>query len=257
MYLGWCVIWLPWKLLNYFNQGLSISQAKDYFQMLIFSGAGDALWYLPALAAAAMIFCFLQKITNIKIIIIIASVLYAFSYSISTWYGVVQNSHFVNLYYRIFITSENGLLYGLLFFAIGSYIRFSKRDDNINFLFIKMILSFVAVCAEAYFVNRFSSNIHGSVVLLTIPVAIYFLFQVILNIKLTESKKYKVLRELSTIIYLSHCWIIRALKMVAAFLKLDISSIMLFFATVSLTMVFSIIMLKFIVPKYKQLRFLI
>lgn len=122
IYIVWCIIWLPWKMLNFFNSGHFT--AKDillYFRDVMFVEAGDALWYLPALAVAVALVYFLLKKINIEMIIVIALLFYVMGYAISSWYGLFESNTIVQMYYFVFSTTYNGVMIGFLFVTLGIY----------------------------------------------------------------------------------------------------------------------------------------
>ena len=195
-----------------------------------------------------MICCYLcVKVFKPKGTIIIAAVLYGCGYLMSTWYGIVSPSVFVQLYYKIFKTVENGVLYGFLFVEIGAAISRGTRGKVNSFIFsaVGFCVCFILMIFEANIIRTNPMNYGGSIELIKVPITSYFLFQLIISIRLEEKKIFLKLRNMSTLIYLSHCWIIRLIKMFYAIAKINISSVALFFETLALSVLFSIVVISF------------
>lgn len=157
------------------------------------------------------------------------------------------NNFVIDWYYKIFSTVENVLMFGLVFTSIGMYIAKArpqaKRHRDIILLLI----------IEAVIINKMGYNKDGICNLITLPFVVYYLFKIILSIELKEKKVYGKLRDYSTLIYLSHCYIIRVLKLFFAVVNIDISRTILFVITYILSLSFAIIVRYF--AKEKNLKF--
>lgn len=215
------------------------------------------MWYLPALIVAVICCYFSIKLFKTKGAVIISAVLYGCGYLMSTWYGTVSSNIFVQLYFKIFKTAENGLLYGFLFVAIGAVIscETKHKEKSIIFSIVGFVVSFILMIFEAVIIQTNPMSYGGSFELITVPIASFFLFKLIMAIKLEDKKIFIIMRNMSVLIYLSHCWIIRFLKMIYAIMNINTNSVVLFFETLALSILFSVFVISFS-KKYKFFRFL-
>lgn len=241
MYVVWCIIWLPWKVLYFKQVGVTPAVLIEYIRNLILVSGGDGLWYLVALLLSVVVTYWLYtRVQSPKVIVAIATIPYVIGIAISSWYGVFGNNFAVDWYYKIFVTVENGLMFGLMFTSVGMYIAKMRPKINRKKDIISCFICFIVLVIEAVFINKMGYNKDGICNLITLPLVIYYLFKVILSIDLKDKKIYSKLRDYSTLIYLSHCFIIRVLKLSFAALNINSSNTLLFVVTFILALIFAI-----------------
>lgn len=243
MYLIWCVIWIPWKALNYYNVGsFTIVDFVLYIRDIILVSGGDALWYLPALATAVGAVYLLRYKLNIPkpAIVFLALILYAAGCLTSSWYKLFEGNIIVETYYNIFVSVDNGILSGMVFVAIGMIIAENEKNTNILFDAIGVIVLFSLMVIECHIINKMGLNREGAANIVVLPGAIFFMFRLILSIKIDGKEEvFRKLRDYSTLIYLSHCFIIRSIKMLIGIAKMEISYVLLFAITLLLSFIFA------------------
>lgn len=243
MYLIWCIIWIPWKALNYYNVGsFTIVDFVKYIRDIIFVSGGDALWYLPALATAVGIVYLLRYKVKIskESILLLSLMLYIVGCLISSWYKIFEGNIIVENYYKIFVTCDNGIFCGLVYVATGMFIAENKKSSNIVCDIIGFFVLFSLVIVECYAINKIGLNRNGVANIITLPAAVFFMFRLILNIKVNGNEMFfRKLRDYSTLIYLSHCFIIRSIKLFTGIIKVNISYAVLFIITMALSMLFA------------------
>lgn len=240
MYLVWCIIWIPWKALNFYNLGqFTLSDAADYILNVIFVSGGDALWYLNALAFSIVLVYFLYKKVGCVPTLIISAMVYIIGVMISSWYNIFGNNYICNLYYTLFKTTDNGLFTGFIYVSVGMIIANIKCTNS----FISWIMSgmlFAAIVAEAVLIRSCALNRDNVCELITMPIFIYFLFCGILSIK-CKGDKYIYLRNYSTLIYLVHTFIIRSLKLLLGVIKVNLPYTIMFLTVLTLSLGFAVI----------------
>ena len=245
MYLIWCIIWIPWKALNYYNIGsFTTTDFVKYIRDIIFVSGGDALWYLPALATAVGIVYLLRYKLNLpkESILILSFILYIAGCLISSWYKMFENNIIVQTYYDIFVTVDNGLLCGMVYVAIGMFIAEKDKCSNILFDAIGFIVLFSLMIVECHLINEFGFNRNGVANIIMLPAAVFVMFRLILNIRVSGREDvFRRLRDYSTLMYLSHCFIIRSIKLVAGIFDVNISYVVLFIITLMLSLAFAAI----------------
>lgn len=257
MYVVWCIVWFPWKLLGMMQQGgITIHNILLYIRDVLFISGGDALWYLLALVVSIVLVYFLYKqIKNPTMIVAIAAVFYIIRVLLGSWYELFGDKSIIKMYFALFKGTDNALLCGFVFVAIGLMV--AKQEDKLetNTKLLFLVISFALVVVEAYIVKQGEFNRDGVCNLLSIPVTSYFLFEIILSIKVQgNTEKYRYLRECSALIYLSHCVIIRTVKMAFAIVDVNIRGVFLFAITFGLSFVFSNIVIYLV--KKRKIKFL-
>lgn len=254
MYVVWCIIWIPWKALHFLSVGVTLEGVSDYIRDIIFVSGGDALWYLPALILSITVVYYLYiHIQSPKIVIAISTIPYIIGVAISSWYGVFDDNAVIDWYYKIFVTVDNGLMYGVMFTSLGMYIAKAEPPVNRNRDITLCVISFFVLVAEVLVINKMGYNRGGECNLISLPIAIWYLFKVVLSITLNNKRVYAKLRDYSTLIYLSHCFIIRTLKLMFAVIDINIGNIVLFILTFVLAFVFAVIVRYF--AKERGLKF--
>lgn len=244
MYLIWCVIWIPLKALHFYSTGtFTFINCLLYIKDVILVSGGDALWYLPALTIAVVIVYLLKyrfKMPNIAIIIL-SFALYTFGCLISSWYGIFTSARLIDAYYSIFTTTDNGILYGIMFVSIGMVITENKKETKPYFDILGFLIFFALLIFESNFINKSGLNFNGVCNNIMLPVTVFFMFRVILNINVKGDERiYRKLRDYSTIIYLSHCIIIRCIKLVLGIVDISLPYSLLFAVTLTLSFMFAI-----------------
>ena len=237
---------MPLKVLGWHTSGgIKSTNIIEWLQALFLSGkTGDALWYLLALAVCAVVACL---ITNngekrFSLLLIISAVLYAVGVLISSWYGLFDGNFFIDLYYKFFLTTENGLLNGLIFFAFGAWIATRRPKLSLKSSFLFVVLGFIILLGEVWLVSKFQMNKNGVCKLFTLPMVSLVLFLTLLQVDVPFQKSIcHKLRDYSTLIFVSHGIIIRLLTMMASILRITLLYSILFIGTALCTMVIAII----------------
>ena len=113
MYIVWTVIWLPWKILNFYNQGrVELNEALIYFRDILIGSSGDALWYLSALLVAVLVVYRLHTLFRSKVLIILlCGGAYAFGTICASCFQVLPFKSIILIYHTLF-ESENYIFAG-------------------------------------------------------------------------------------------------------------------------------------------------
>jgi Uncharacterized protein conserved in bacteria len=205
LYLLWTLVYMYWDI----NSFLSVHRSLiHYLQDAVFAGSHYHLWYFPSLIAAAILFYYGQKFLSIRNIVIIAAVLYLIGLLGDSYYGFIQDSSILSPllsdYFGLFLTTRNGLFFGLLFLSLGAYQYESSFTLKPIRSFCLFLLSLVLLIGEVSFLKLYSEPRDFNMLLSLVP-ASFFLFHSIRNMKLPASSlDYKIFRDSSTLIYCSH-----------------------------------------------------
>lgn len=195
------IIYLPVNF--YAGQLLEISFC-DFLRMLIFDGTLYHLWYLPATILGAVLLVFASRKLPFRIVFVIALVLYCFGLIGDSYYGFISNCGILGTIYqsmfRVFSYTRNGIFYTPIFLAMGAGI---KQKNKLHYLVVTIFgftISVSLMIFEGLTLNHLGVQRHDSMYIALLP-AMFFLFQMILQVKANPMKS---LRTISTWIYIIH-----------------------------------------------------
>lgn len=201
------------------------------------------LWYLHAVIIAVLIITILlKKKYKIQSILIIGMVLYLIGLLAQSWFGIIrplEKNPFLwkslKLIKKIIGTTRNGIFEGMLFLGIGMLFAYRNIIIKFSYAVIGFFISMILMLAEAIFVNYFHFCRLTDMYLFLVPSA-FFLFYIMLHVKLKEKQIYIKLRKYSMFIYLIHWWIAlsvsAAAKLLKRYYKMEMSSFFKFFMVV-------------------------
>lgn len=130
-YLIWSAVFIPIGL-DWIHQNLALSSNLLPFALifgLIHVGTYYDLWYIPAMIFCIFIVSKLVKHFSYKIVFFLSTIFFLFG-SLETYYRFLPNGWFKNIFdavIKIFFTTRSGLLFGMIFVAIGFFI-YDKKD---------------------------------------------------------------------------------------------------------------------------------
>lgn len=129
LYVIWSLIYLPFWVIGLNDRNLSLySEIIEYIQHFLFDGSYWHLWYLPSLAFAILFFYFIKRFfkNNSKLIIGFSLLCYLIGLVGDSYSEAFQRipiiNNMLNSYRAMFLTTRNGLFYGLFFYSIGYYL---------------------------------------------------------------------------------------------------------------------------------------
>lgn len=223
LYLFWLIIQFPLLLPRY--SGLTITEA---IQQTVFSSSYPVSWYLISLLWCGCILKFLEFLkTPHWGILLIAIFLYIMCISDSSYKSIFLETslyHINNAYKYIFRTIQWSFPQGLLFFCIGYYLRIIKRNiERMTSIYLSICISLIGLTMygiEYYFISNTIAK--DCSVLFSIPFVVYGLFRMILHLckPTPHSSEGKKLRQISSLMYLSHPMIMAVLYKLFSFIGL-------------------------------------
>ena len=211
----------------------------------MFVGSYTHLWYLNALLlAVALISFLLHKGWTPKKILLTASVFYVIGLLGDGYYGIIRPllqlpfvGDIVNIYFKIFITTRNGLFFAFFFVSLGMILSDKEiiisRKKSLFFFVLSLFLLF----AEVFVITYFDIAKDYNILIFIIPSVLFcFLF-----LKTIDLKDFKIdIRKISSLIFYSHLLI---LEVVSYFLKISGIHIqntpLLFIIVLAVTILFS------------------
>lgn len=144
----------------------------------------------------------------------------------------------IETYFRLFCSTYNGLFYGGLFYMMGVYL-YPKEKRALVITVPRLGISAMLLILEVYLMKQFPSSYCGNTVCVMVPFVSFYLFKLVLSIKVRESIHLLRMRKMSSLIYLSHCYIIRCIRLTTSIFRVDIGLITIFTVTLAVSIMFS------------------
>ncbi|MEG0314008.1 MAG: acyltransferase [Erysipelotrichaceae bacterium] len=206
LYLIWSLIYLPlgiqWISLNidipWFLYPIALIVALFYI------GTYFHLWFIPALIFSLLVVYYLKKYMSYKVLMIISFSLLCLG-ALESYYGVINNTLVLNVidnYMNIFVTTRNGLFFGMFYVVCGYYIASNKMDTKYKHYGKLSIISFILVLIEAYSLYD-TGSINFNILIMIGPFT-YFLFNYLKGIELKWKLNYTLIRRYSNSFYFVH-----------------------------------------------------
>ena len=203
MYIIWTIIYIPLIAFSWVKYGWDIA---FFIKASVFAGTYLHFWYLTALIFASAFLYFGLKKISLKNLFFIALILFFIGLMGQPYYTLTEKSLLLtklfNYYFKIFLTVRNGLFFGLVFMIIGMLIKDKKFPNKRNCI-IGLAISFIMIFFEIFFLKNFLNTEAFDIYISLLP-ASYFLFALILQIKLPDKNYFYYLRQMSLLIFLSH-----------------------------------------------------
>lgn len=209
IYLLWTILYLPftWWMMHS-GDGVSVEAILRYVRDFFFTGSFYHLWFLPALMLSVFIVYFMVSTLKIRKTIVISLLLYLIGMMGNVYPALLKEVPIINMiwkgYSEIFVTTRNGLFFGMIFISLGAY--FAKQHMYLKqpVIIIGFLVSLAALFVECYAIRSagFMSDL-ASMYLSLLP-CVCFLFLFLVHVQLEDRKIYKTLRSMSLLIYVSH-----------------------------------------------------
>jgi serine/alanine racemase len=229
LWLIWSLIYLPYRLIGMaFNQLSLTEDLIILFKDIVLQGVFIHLWYLPAVMFSLIALYLLLKKMSIQSILFVSFILFVIGSFADAYTGLFQQSPtiygYIEFYLDFFITSRNGLFFGLFFVALGYYIQVSKVHHRFksSHLFGWFILSLFILFGELLVLLSISQPFDFNMRLGLIPsVVLLFMWSLQtpfvpeweeswehdVKIPLFQNKDATWYRLMSSMIYFSHFFI--------------------------------------------------
>ena len=208
-YLFWSIIYLPLGI-DYIGKELSIPYILYPIALivaLVYIGTYFHLWYIPALLLALLIVHWAMKHFRKRYILSVSFILILLG-SLETYYGFINSPFLLSIvdrYFRIFITTRNGIFFGLFYVSWGYFI--AQKDTWIEHTHhhgLAAICFFILMIIEALFI-RGSNNLDSNILLMAAPFTIC-LFLYCRDVAMPWKLNYRKLRAYSSLYYFTHAY---------------------------------------------------
>ena len=209
IYFVWSLVYIPIEFLKMIGTNtFDLEHILKYFHIILVEGTFIHLWYFPATILAVGMLHLLIKRLPLKFICLISIILYVIGMLGDGYAGAIHMlpkwaNTFMIIYKSLFITTRNGLFFGLPLVLMGILI-YSYKDKlcKINF-FPWLVLSLLVTCIETYLLNYYAFAKDYNMIISIIPSTL-FLFCSLLQINITNSCNSSKWRNYSSLIYESH-----------------------------------------------------
>lgn len=210
MYLIWFIIYIPfglYRLPEMIQMEITpLIWVGVIVEGLLFHGSYFHLWYIAALIVGITLVYFLQKKISFKWIFVISSILFLFGLS-ETYIDVVKHIPIFNsitdFYFQWFITTRNGVFFGMMFISLGFELAKEKPMIKIKRPGMLSIIFFALLLIEAVLLREFSEPLNYNMLLMQIPFTVCF-FEYLKTIQFKQYKVPKSFSEYNTKFYLTH-----------------------------------------------------
>ena len=153
----WCFV-SQFFLYDFIGNYNNISFWLELVQTFLFS-PWSAMWYVMGLIVAVIIMYPFIKKNKYLSLVMVSLVVYLIGLLFGNYYFLIKDTFIsdgFNIYQKIFITTRNGLFYGLPFTASGFYVNYLKNNQKINYnkVLIIVIISFITLLTEVFVLEK-------------------------------------------------------------------------------------------------------
>ena len=258
MYLIWSLVYFPFVVINWVNEGIDIlGYIRDFF----FEGSYSTIWFLNATIIACLFVYFLTKKLKYNFVFFICLGFYLVGCALSYYYYIIVKVPFISkigtIYYSFFRTTKNGLLFGAVFFSLGLLLTNNNKKFKIKWNILFLVLSFIALCIESVVVPKLGYLNKGVDLKISLVPFSYFLVMLLSRIELPNHKIYLWFRGMSINMFLSQRLILSIFPLILSSKSIVMSSNLIYFILIFVcTLLFSWAMMIVgnKIKKYKKLR---
>lgn len=214
LYLAWTIIYLPYTIWNYAQAGFSIAGFLGWIRDFFLNGSYYHLWFLPALMLGTVIVWFLYERKGAIYALEVSLALYIVGYIINIYGPFWETLKGVSVVYGFFVktlvTARDGFFFAPIFISIGAFIAKRPRLP-LKISALGFAISFICLILEVTLYAALGVLNDKSCMFLMLLPALYFLMSMLLKIKMVRKPIYKIMRQDSTLIYVSHILFARLL----------------------------------------------
>lgn len=202
MYFISIIIYIPINIYSgYFHNFNIISFIKN----IIINGTMYHLWYFPALIMGIWVTYFLTKyIKNRYVQMGIFIILYVIGLFGDNYYGLIKNISIINSFYavifNVFNYTRNGLFFTPIFIYMGYLFNKASKKWSFTINILGLLLSLIFMLIEGNILYHYGIPRHSSMYVFLLPVS-YFIFSILTG---STSSSNKMIRDISTLIYILH-----------------------------------------------------
>ncbi len=214
LYLIWTVIYLPYTIWNYAEAGFSFMSLLGWIRDFFLNGSYYHLWFLPALMLGMVIVWMLYEKKGIAWALEISLILYLVGWLINIFGPFWETVPGVSIVYGFIIkvlgTARDGFFFAPVFIVIGAAAARTRRPA-MKACALGFAISFICMILEVTLYSALGVLTDKSCMFLMLIPALYFLVNMLLQIRIPNRPYYRTLRQEATLIYVSHILFARLL----------------------------------------------
>lgn len=260
LYFVWFVVLLPFTIVSrieWFDNGV-LNGIVYSIRGLVFGSTFRASWFIMAGIIAMTLVFFASKKIKASVLLVVAFLLYLVCCLVTGYNSIIMGTRLEVLYYiskYIFDGIATSFVSALIWVLIGKFIAENELRLSRFHLIIGIAVSMILLYFEHYLLMRYlDATQAGSCYVALVPFCTYVMLGIIsldkIKIKLT-----KILRNISTLIYVSHCAVLMCVSFVfKKIIEID-SKLAVFLVTSIIILMVSYILIKLSEkPKLKFLK---
>lgn len=216
LYVIWTILYLPFTIFNWIEEGFSLMKFVEYIRDFLFIGSYPHLWIFPALIFAIVLVYYLLQRVKVSEIFVMALICYLLGMLINVYGGFLIEIpiivNIINVYENVFSTTVNGLFYAFIFVFLGMKLSLKRIPLKKSKIIIRLTIFILFYIIEVNFLSWLSYvNINSYMYLSLIPLT-YFLF--LLLMQFHDSKQNQLIDYCSVLVYLVQFYAIEVCKQI-------------------------------------------
>ena len=237
----WCFV-SQFFLYDFIGNYSKCSFWLELIQNFFFS-PWSAMWYVMGLIVAVIIMYPFVKKKKYNALIIVSMILFLIGLLSGNYYFLVKDTFISDgfkFYEKIFLTTRNGLFYGLPFTAFGYYLAYLKNDKKINYqkVLIVVIISFITLLMEVFLLEKKEVLENSSLYLSSIVLVPSFVLY--LSKYFSDKPNLSILGKYSVGIYFTHQCINYIYKSFTSLVGIKLFFAVIITSTILLTILYKI-----------------
>lgn len=216
LYVIWTVLYLPFTIFNWIEEGFTIMKLIDYLFDFLFVGSCPHLWIFPALIFAIVLVYYLLQRFRVTEIFIIAFICYLIGMLINVYGGFLSEflmiGNIINTYESLFSTTVNGIFYAFIFVFLGMKLSLKRIPLKISNIVVRLVIFILFYIIEVSLLSWLGYvNINTFMYLSLLPLT-YFLFLLLMQYQGSEQNQF--ISQYAMLMYLVQFYAIEACKQI-------------------------------------------
>ena len=202
--------------------GGKLQSFQYYVKQFFFTGDGSPLWFVNALLWAVVIVSVLTSILNKRVVFAVSVVVLLIGYGMSTLLGVTQDWAIVQALKPVtdFLGIQGGLFFAFPYVAMGALLSGQELKAEHRKNALLALLFFVCLGAESL-IAVMKLNAPLTFLWISALPMTWFVTRLTLTIELEPKPIYYTIRKISTLFYVLHVVIFKALQKGIAYIGLN------------------------------------
>lgn len=216
IYVIWTVLYLPFTIFNWIEEGFTIMKLIDYLLNFLFVGSYPHLWIFPALLFAIVLVYYLLQRLKTSELFVVAFICYLIGMLINVYGSFLLEisiiANIIEVYENIFSTTVNGLFYAFIFVLLGMKLSLKRIPLKISNIIVRLTVFIIFYIIEVSLLSWLGyANINTYMYLSLLPLT-YFLFLLLMQYQ--DSKQNQFISQYAMLMYLVQFYAIEVCKQI-------------------------------------------